>query len=252
MSDLFTHFESQYNLLHPSERNEFFIDIVVDQIKKYKDPVVVDIGCGAGIGETEPLLWKVRNAATKLIGIEPDTQVKPRMDIMDQVEHTSFEDCSIPENSVDVAFSVMVMEHVSSPQAFMEKIYRTLKPGGVYLFLTVNRNHYFGIITTVLKKLKIDELILKIVRPKAEVENYHYPVVYKFNSKKDITKVINKTRLEKPRFVFAEHKGALCYFPGFTRVIWHLLTYKRKLIRQPEYLLELICMIKKPLVDTKS
>lgn len=43
----------------------------------------------------------------------------------------------IPDNSVDVFYSEMILEHIEDPQAAIDESYRILKPGGVAIHTTV-------------------------------------------------------------------------------------------------------------------
>jgi hypothetical protein len=140
-----------------------------------------------------------------------------------------------------------VMEHVQDPVAFFRAVHRTLKPGGTHLFLTINGRHYFAKITRILKGLHLDELILRLVRGRQEVEEYHYPVAYKCNKPSDIRRVCRETGFEEPEFVFIEREGPAPYFPGPFKVILSALNYKRTLIRRPDTLLEVIVRVRKPL-----
>lgn len=246
-SPLVRKFESSYNLLHPSHRDQFFMDMVLDTIRTYPRPRrILDIGCGEGVG-TDPALFKqVVSESDEFWGVEPDTSIKPREGVFTNFQHALFEDANIPDNSIDVAYSCMVMEHVQNPEAFMRKCHRVLKPGGTYIFLTVNGAHYFAMISNTLRMLKLDETVLRIARPGHVVDGYHYPTAYKFNRPRQIDAACAALGFDKPRYVFAEHEGAKCYFPGPTKAAWHALTWKRKVMQNPRVLLELIGVIRKP------
>ena len=43
----------------------------------------------------------------------------------------------IPDNSVDVFYSEMILEHIENPQAAIDESYRILKPGGIAIHTTV-------------------------------------------------------------------------------------------------------------------
>lgn len=245
MPDLFTKYEDSYNLLPVGDRNSFFLNILEDELSKYKSPVVVDIGCGAGISRKTEYLEKIRKKASKMIGIEPDESIITPP-VFDEVQHCLFEDCSLAANSTDFAYSSMVMEHVSEPDKFIQKLFKILKPGGCYFFVTVNDKHYFTKFARVFKKIKADTIMLKIAKGKEIVEEYHYPLQYKFNSTKIIHDITTKHGFDDPRFVFAEHRKTIEYFPGPFKLIWHFLTWKRKIIKNKESLIALFCILKKP------
>jgi SAM-dependent methyltransferase len=43
----------------------------------------------------------------------------------------------VPDNSVDVFYSEMILEHIENPQAAIDESYRILKPGGIAIHTTV-------------------------------------------------------------------------------------------------------------------
>jgi SAM-dependent methyltransferase len=244
---LFGHFESRYNLLPALPRDRFFVELVLDLIRSRPWPrTVVDIGCGRGIGTDPGLLDRVRAESDRLVGVEPDSGVQPAAGAFDELYRSTFEDSCIPDGSVDVAFSCMVMEHVLDPDRFLDRLQRALRPGGSYIFMTVNGSHYFARIANALRRAGVDEMVLRAVRGSEAVDGYHYPTAYRFNDPAAIARACERAGLLPPRFVFAEHEGARCYFPGPARAAWHALTLKRRVVRRPELLLELIGMITKP------
>jgi hypothetical protein len=128
----------------------------------------------------------------------------------------------------------------------MDRLYRALRPGGSYIFMTVNGAHYFARIANALRRAGLDEHVLRAVRGSGAVDGYHYPTAYRFNDPATIARLCERTGMCQPRFVFAEHDGAKCYFPGPSKAAWHALTLKRRLIRRKESLLQLIGLITRP------
>ena len=114
-----------------------------------------------------------------------------------------------------------------------------LKPGGVHLFMTPNGRHYFSRAVRLLMKLRIEEIMLRILRGRDSVERYHYPVQHKFNAPSQIEPICEATGFDPPSYVYVETNGPRPYFPGPLRAIWWLLQKKRELIRTPESLLEM-------------
>jgi ubiquinone/menaquinone biosynthesis C-methylase UbiE len=148
----------------------------------------------------------------ELIGVEPDQSRELAPGVFTALHRSTFDEFEIPDGSVDVAFSCMVMEHVAYLAALMSRLYRPLRPSGKYIFMTVNGAHYFGIISNALRRLGMDEQVLRLVRGSQSVDSYHYPTAYRFNDPACISQVCRSCGFDQPRFVFAEHPGAKCYF----------------------------------------
>ncbi|MEP7318341.1 MAG: hypothetical protein ABI921_06360, partial [Panacibacter sp.] len=91
MKDLFTKHEEQYNLNHNSERREFFTQLVIDKALQYKNPAVLDIGCGDGIGRTGEFLQQIKAVSATFMGIDPDNNIRPAAGIFDYFENALFE-----------------------------------------------------------------------------------------------------------------------------------------------------------------
>ena len=207
------------------------------------EAVALDIGCGNGIGCNVGWTREIRSHVRELWGIEPDESIERPAEI-DHFQHALMETAELPENHFDVIFSFTVMEHVEKPEEFMRAVERALKPGGVYIFMTPNGKHYFSIIGSLLKAIRLDEIILRMLRG-ATVDEYHYPVQYKFNSARQIEPICEQLGFEKPECVFIEREGPKPYFPGPLRPIWWLLMKKRDIVKKPELLLELFVKCRK-------
>jgi len=131
----------------------------------------------------------------------------PDAGIFDQTQTATMESSELPPESVDVAYSWMVMEHVVNPVEFCEAVYRALKPGGSYFFSTPNSKHYFTIVANLCKNLKIDEAVLSLIRKQEDLDDYHYPVQYKFNSEPMIDEVAKQVGFEAPEYVGKSFKS---------------------------------------------
>lgn len=237
---------SQYNFRHTTPRGKVFARLVREHCAGLTRPVrVLDIGCGRGIERDIESTRTIRPVVDEFWGIEPDPSVTPPEGVFDNFQHALLEDAKLPENYFDLAYSFLVMEHVADPDSFMRAVARTLKPGGVHMFGTINGVHYFARIANFLRAIKLDEVILRIVRGKSEVDEYHYPVQYKINKTRDIDRYAAAHGFEKPDYVFIEERGADKYFPGPFKVILHALNKKRDIIRTPESLLIVMTKMRK-------
>ena len=133
-------------------RAEIFADVIIDEIRGLGNQcAVVGIGCGGGFDGSIELQQKIAAAAATYIGVEPDpaTQTAPHFDT---VHRCLFEAAPIAPASVDVAFGVMVVEHVTEPHAFMSQLARALKPGGVFWAFTVDLRHWSAWSSLLLEK----------------------------------------------------------------------------------------------------
>ncbi len=155
------------------------------------------------------------------------------------------DDAQLPPDYFDVAYSYMVMEHVANPDVFMTAMARCLKPGGLYLFVTPNKRHYFTRTASMLNAIGLDEFVLRLIK-RHEVDEYHYPVKYRFNDERRIDACADRLGLAPPEYVFLESTGPAGYLRGPLRPIFHLLALKRKLLRSPRSLVSLVCRMGKP------
>jgi SAM-dependent methyltransferase len=174
-------------------RGFVFRDLVMDDLRPRRNEgtqiVALDIGCGHGFdGHPDPQAL-IASVCTELIGIEPDTEIAiPKH--FSQVHHSSFEDAPIPPDSVDVAYAVMVLEHLDQPEAFLRKLHTTLKPGGVFWGFTVDSRHWFAQASTTLKKIGLKDAYLSLLHGGRGSERYeNYPVHYLFNTPETVTRL---------------------------------------------------------------
>jgi 2-polyprenyl-3-methyl-5-hydroxy-6-metoxy-1,4-benzoquinol methylase len=124
-------------------RDRIFHDMVMaDARRQGPNPTILDIGCGEGLDGDIPLQRSLAAIAGRFIGIEPD----PAVSLGD---HFTESHCCLLENSpletgsVDVAYTVMVLEHLPHPQAFWDKLHQVLGDGGVFWGMTVDARHLF-------------------------------------------------------------------------------------------------------------
>lgn len=108
----------------------------------FKDLKLLDIGCGGGI-LSEPLArlgGKVTaiDAANKNIEVAKEHSKEHGLKI--NYINTTAEELSIKKKEAfDIIFCLEIIEHVNSPEDFMETCIKMLKPGGVLFISTINR-----------------------------------------------------------------------------------------------------------------
>jgi SAM-dependent methyltransferase len=132
--------------------------------------------------------------ATRYLGVEPDPEVSPG-DHVGELHRCLFEDAPIPAGSVDVAFAVMVLEHLPDPQRFWDKLYTVLASGGVFWGLTLDARHWFCQASLWAERLRVKDAYLSALMGKRGAERYeNYPVYYRTNSPRQIARLARRFR----------------------------------------------------------
>lgn len=176
-------------------RDRIFHDMILDDVRPQgRRLTFLDIGCGHGFDGDEPLHRSIARAAATFLGVEPDPDIRTG-DYLDTVHRCLFEDAPIEPGSVDVAFSIMVLEHLPDPQRFWDKLHTILRPGGVFWGLTVDRRHWFCNYSQWFDRLRIKDLYLNLVLGRRGTERYeNYPVYYRSNSPEQIEPLARQFR----------------------------------------------------------
>lgn len=210
----YAQFISRY---HEGEwRARIFRDMVVEDITKIENPVVLDIGCGSGFDDDVNIQTTIAAVSSIFIGVEPDV-VMPVAPVVDKVYRCLFEEADIQSSSVDLAYSVMVMEHLKEPQLFWDKLHSVLKPGGIYWGFTMDARHWFVLASMAFDLMGIKDIYLNRVHRMPSGERYeNYPVYYRSNTPSAIRKMtgcfshIDIINLQKVGQIS-------CYYPPFLR-----------------------------------
>lgn len=244
---LFEALGKSYNFLTIKSFAQTFADLIVDQcqLRGVGTCRVLDIGCGSGIARNTEHQWTIRNVAEELWGIEPDKEIVASDGLFHHFQHALMETADFPADYFDVAYSSMVMEHVADPASFLHAVQRCLKPGGVYLFVTPNANSFVPWATKTLHQLHVDELAIRLIRGKQQIDEYHYPVQFLCNTPAQLCDHAQRSGFLPPEFVYVEGLGSQSYLRGPLATIRSFLAWKRKNWQRPENLATLICRMTK-------
>lgn len=170
-------------------RTPIFFEIVSREIRTRtgaRRPTVLDIGCGLGFDGEVRYQQALSTQAGRFIGIEPDRAIDPPK-FFSEVYQTTLEEAPIAPGSVDVAYAVMVLEHVADPAAFWSRLHDILAPGGVFVAFSVNGAHWFAPIARFMSIIKLKTKYLDLVQGKRGTERYaDYPVYYRTNTVRQI------------------------------------------------------------------
>jgi SAM-dependent methyltransferase len=164
-------------------RAPIFRDLVLSEIANVSGiPRVLDIGCGRGFDDDLKLQASIAQAAGVYIGIEPDSTIElaPHFD---EQHRCFFEDAPLEPGSIDVAFGVMVLEHLGDPGRFWNKLHEVLSDGGVFLGFTMDARHWFCTASAWAERLRIKDRYLQLVVGQKQDGRYvNYPVHYRCNT----------------------------------------------------------------------
>ncbi|MGF1491700.1 MAG: class I SAM-dependent methyltransferase [Microcoleaceae cyanobacterium] len=109
-------------------------------LRHYLSPSVTYLEVGPGDCS---LPIEVSKQVKKVYAVDVSTEIAKQITFPDNVEFAISDGCSIPvpDNSVDVAYSHQLMEHLHPDDALeqLRNLYRALAPGGIYICITPNR-----------------------------------------------------------------------------------------------------------------
>lgn len=119
-----------------------FYEWILESVENGPDAVVLNVGAGPTPEPHRRLSGKFR----KLTGVDPDPVVLTNDDLDEA--HVNDGIClPFADGQFDAVYSDWTVEHVASPLPFLREICRVLKPGGSFLFRTVNWRHYVTVIS---------------------------------------------------------------------------------------------------------
>ncbi len=217
-------------------RDRVLFDLILERPPAKPGLTILDIGCGRGFDGDVPLQEAMADRAATFVGVEPDLAIQPSARFH-QVHRCFFEDAPIPAGSVDIAYAIMVLEHLEHPQRFWDKAYETLAPGGVFWGMTVDSRHYFCDFSRWFDKLKVKDGYLNLLLGKRGADRYeNYPVHYRSNSPAEIARLARKfSRVECLNF----SKEGQCngYFPRLLHPMMNAFDRRAMRRQQPGTLL---------------
>jgi SAM-dependent methyltransferase len=214
-------------------RAQVFADMILDELTAIgPHSTVVDIGCGGGFDGSKELQECLASRASQYIGVEPDTEAIPGPHFT-TVHRCLFEDAPIAPASVDVAFGVMVVEHVANPRAFMGKVAEILKDGGVFWAFTIDLRHWSAWCSLLMEKTKLKDVYLDTLYGKrGEMRYCNFPVQYRLNRPGQVTAYTRD--FSSAEFISLTRIGAEDFnIPSFLRPVNHLVDHVLSAVGAP-------------------
>ena len=160
----------------------------------------------AGRGKSE--LFDFRGAAQRIVGVDVEEDVRLNPFLEDAHVLRNGDTLPLPDESVDVAYSCNVLEHLRNPLETLREIGRVLKPGGLFLAKTPNRWHY----ATLAARCTPFWFHRWFNRKRGREEHDTFPTVYRCNSKRQLLKNVAESELQLKSLHFWEGR------PEYTRV----------------------------------
>ena len=116
----------------------FLIDVIAKNVPLNETSTVLDFGCG--MGRVSKPIVDTFNSNVVGVDISPSMLNFARLYVRKPDKFTATHAYHLPE-SIDVAISVLVLQHTQDPVKEIDNICKVLKPGG-YLVLLNERTRY--------------------------------------------------------------------------------------------------------------
>jgi|GEM_PF-567262 len=186
---------------------------------KNDDVVVADIGCGRGAfmdnidnDAVSRHFAKIRNykgRVNKVIGLDVDPEGRNNPTINEFVQIYEDGKLNIPDDSVDIAICMFVVEHLEKPSLFFQEVARILKKGGVICIVTPNKYSYVGAISSLIPNKHHVKVLKKSSVDRKEEDTF--PTYYRCNTKKSLRDNMKKSGL-KPYVIYSDNDPQYLYF----------------------------------------
>ncbi len=124
----------------------------------------------------------------------------------------------IPDGSYDLAIALLVVEHVADPRRFLERVFRLLKPGGVFYATTPSSHHPFAWMVRAVEAMGLKGLAARRSGTKINT----YPAYYLMNSRRAVVPLARELGFSRAEFFMYPCINWDTYFPQALRFIPHL------------------------------
>jgi SAM-dependent methyltransferase len=171
-------YRDKYKKINPSWLDS--VSIYRDEILKNIHPksIFLDIGCGHSNA-----LAKVSQITSYTYGIDPDKEALSKNVYYNNLLVGSADKLPFQDNTFDVVAAAWVAEHLQNPEIVLEEIYRVLKPGGKFFFITPNVWNYNVWIIRMIPE-RFHSFFTTRLYDRGEGDTY--PKVYQLNSQSKI------------------------------------------------------------------
>ena len=148
---------------------------------------ILDLGAGAGVVRQ----MNFRGHVQRVCGVDPDRRVL-RNTALDEAKVGVGDAIPFAGEAFDLVFADNVLEHLEDPAAVFREVWRTLKPGGTFLFKTPNRRHYVPTLARLMPQ-RVHELVGRL-RGRQSVDTF--PTLYRANTPAAIRRLAYQTKFD--------------------------------------------------------
>lgn len=92
-------------------------------------------------------------------------------------------------NQFDLVVSAWVLEHISNPDQVFAEVFRVLKPGGQFIFITPNVKNYYFTITRIIPQ-QLHDVLCKILYARQDKDTFNK--YYRANTLDDLKRIAVK------------------------------------------------------------
>jgi 2-polyprenyl-3-methyl-5-hydroxy-6-metoxy-1,4-benzoquinol methylase len=190
-------YKTKYHLLHPvwDETMVWLSHELGKRLKK--NAVVLDAGCGNG----SYLIDENRTKIAWAVGVDISADFVKKNIGLDQIKISNLEKLPFADESFDVVVSLWVLEHLEHPDQVLSEVNRVLKPGGVFLFATPNKNFLPLFAVKALEKLKLNHVLNKKLFGRDEADIFQ--TYYRANTVSEVQKLAkSKFKIQTLKYNF--------------------------------------------------
>jgi ubiquinone/menaquinone biosynthesis C-methylase UbiE len=143
---------------------------------------VLDYGCGRG----NFVLDEMGDVFSEKVGLDVLEDSVTKNISVNQIVITKEEKLPFSDESFDTVISLWVFEHVEHPEKVFQELSRILKPGGIFAFVTPNKNSLLILIRRLMNK-NIADALLKFFYGREEEDVFE--VWYRTNTKNTVERL---------------------------------------------------------------
>lgn len=193
---------------------------------------LLDIGCGRGAGKEDACNWRrslqsFKGRVAHVTGIDPDPDAagNPDLDDFRLIEQPDV--WQVEDESIDLAVSDFVLEHVEHPDAFLAECHRVLAPGGHACFRTPNRFSYIALAASIIPNRFHTALTSRVQHGRRDEDVF--PTFYRCNTKRSITRMMDKAGFD---VTVVRHEAEPAYL-HFSNIAYRLGVLAHRLMPPP-------------------